>query len=133
MNNYTKSTMRDRLCKSKIKVTTEDKNSIAYGIEYNDWEAGYLGESKRINLYDCEKNEIRKHCWEVDHKFSWDQEEVVDRDSMFISNKVKESVLWRILITLTFFVHSSNLRILRKLIVFTSVKLYCLTTLISCV
>ena len=36
MNNYTKSTMRDRLCKSKIKVTTEDKNSIAYGIEYND-------------------------------------------------------------------------------------------------
>ena len=63
MNNYTKSTMRDRLCKSKIKVTTEDKNSIAYGIEYNDWEAGYLGESKRINLYDCEKNEIRKHCW----------------------------------------------------------------------
>lgn len=39
INNYTKSTVRYLLCKSKIKITTEDKDSIADGIEYNDWEA----------------------------------------------------------------------------------------------
>ena len=42
--------------------------------------------------YNCDKNEIAKHCWEADHNFSWDQKKVVDRESRLIPRKVKESI-----------------------------------------
>ena len=34
-------------------------------------------EHKRsVRSCDCEKNEIEKNCWEVDHNFSWGQKKV---------------------------------------------------------
>ena len=39
-----------------------------------------------------EKNETAKHCWEVEHSFSWDQRKVVDRESRLIPRKIKETI-----------------------------------------
>ena len=41
--------------------------------------------------FDCEKNEIEKHYWEVDHKFSWDQKNAVDSESSLIPSNVSEN------------------------------------------
>ena len=41
---------------------------------------------------DCDKNEIAKHCWEVDHNFNWDQKKVIDRESRLITRKIKETI-----------------------------------------
>ena len=30
------------------------------------------------------ENETAKHCWEIGNNFSWDQENVLDRESRFI-------------------------------------------------
>ena len=50
-------------------------------------------EHKRSVRYcDCEKNEIEKHCWEVDCNFSLDQKKVIDRESRLISRKIKETI-----------------------------------------
>ena len=36
-------------------------------------------EHKRsVRNFDCDKNQIAKHCWEADHNFSWDQKKVID-------------------------------------------------------
>ena len=35
------------LCKSKDRVSTENKNNIVYQIECSDWEAVYFGKSRR--------------------------------------------------------------------------------------
>ena len=52
-----------------------------------------LDEHKRsASNFDCDKNEIAKHCWEVDHKFRWDQKKVVDRESRLIPSKIKETI-----------------------------------------
>ena len=40
-----------------------------------------------INVGDCEKSDIAKHCWEADH--GWDQKNVVDRESS-IPRKIKK-------------------------------------------
>ena len=39
--------MRKLLCKPKDRVATEDKNNIVYEIEGSNYEAVYIGESKR--------------------------------------------------------------------------------------
>ena len=82
---YTESTLSKLLYKFKDRVATEDKNNIVYKIDCSNWEAVYLGESKRslkscsdehkISARNCDydKNEIAKHCWEADHNFSWNQ------------------------------------------------------------
>ena len=43
---------------------------------------------------DCKKNEIAKQCFEADHNFSWDQKNIVDRESRFIPAKIKETTLF---------------------------------------
>ena len=55
---------------------------MVYKIDYSNCEAVYFGESKRslklrsddyknsVMNCDCDKNEIAKHFWEVDHNFS---------------------------------------------------------------
>ena len=67
------------------------------------YETVHFGESKRyskllsdehkrsVKNCDCEKNEIAKHCQEVDHNFSWDQKKVVDRESRLITRQIKET------------------------------------------
>ena len=42
--------------------------------------------------FDCEKNETAKHCSEADHNFSRDLNKVVDRESRFIPEKIKETI-----------------------------------------
>ena len=81
---YTENTLHRLLCKPKDRVATENKNNIVYEIDCSNCEAVYLGESKRslkshsdeqkrsIRNCDCDKNEIAKLCWEVDHNFNWD-------------------------------------------------------------
>ena len=90
---YPESTLGKLLCKSKDLGTTEDKNRIVYEIDCSNCEAVYFGESKQslklrldeqkrsVKNWNCEKNEIVKHCWEADHNFSWDQKKVVDWES----------------------------------------------------
>ena len=79
---YTENTLRKLLCKPKDQVATEGKNNIIYEIDYSNCEAVYFGESKRssksrsdkhkrsVRNCDCDRNEIAKHCWEADHKFT---------------------------------------------------------------
>ena len=38
------------------------------------------------------ENETAKHCWETGNKFSWDQENVLDREIRFIPRKIKETI-----------------------------------------
>ena len=88
--------MRKLLCKRKDRVATEDKNNIC--------EAVYFGESKRslkphsdehkrsVRNCDCDRKEIAKHCWEVDHNFNWDQKKVIDRESRLNQRKIKETI-----------------------------------------
>ena len=47
---------------------------------------------RSVKNYDCEKNEIVKHCYEADCNFSWDQRKVVDRESRLIPRKLKETI-----------------------------------------
>ena len=100
---YAENTLRKLFCKPKDRVATEDKN-IAYEINFNNCKAVYFGEPKRslkmrsdehkrsVKNYNCEKNEIVKHCWEEDHNFSWDQKEVVDRESSLIPRMITETI-----------------------------------------
>ena len=72
-------TLYKLLCKPKDGVATEDKNNIAYEIDYSNCEAVYFGESKRslklrpdeykgsVKNYDYDMNETAKHYWEADH------------------------------------------------------------------
>ena len=85
-------------------MTTENENNIVYEIDRSNFETVYFGESKRTlksrshedkryaRNFNCEKNEITKHCWEADHNFSWDQKKVVDRESRSIPRKIKETI-----------------------------------------
>ena len=92
---------------SNLAKEDPDKNkiNIGYEIDCSNGEASvYFGESKRsfksrsdeqkrsAGNCDCEKNEIKKHCLEVDHNFSWDQKKVVDRESRLITKKIKETI-----------------------------------------
>ena len=96
--------MRKILCKPKDRVATENKNKIVYEINCSNCEAVYLGESKnktarRMKLrmkikieIKNDKNEIAKHCWEVDLNFSWDQKKIIDSGSRLIPRKIKETI-----------------------------------------
>ena len=82
----------------------EGKNSIIYEVDCSNCQTVYFGESKRslksrsyehkrsVRNCDTDKNEIAKHCWEVDHNVSWEQKKVVDRESRLISEKIKETI-----------------------------------------
>ena len=48
--------------------------------------------TKAVGNCNYDKNEIAKHCWEADHNFSWDQREVIERESMLIPKKIKETI-----------------------------------------
>ena len=53
----------------------------------------YSNEQKRsARNCDCDKIEIPKHCWDEDHNFSWDQKEVVNRESRLVPRKIKETM-----------------------------------------
>ena len=101
---YTENTMLKFLCKLKDGIAAEDKNNIVYKIDFSNSEAVCFGKSKRSlkshadehkrfvrNCY-CDKNEIAKHCWEADQNFSWDQKKVLDRESILIPRKIKETI-----------------------------------------
>ena len=100
---YSENTLRKLLCKPKDRVVTEDKNNIVYEIDCSNCEAVSFSESNRslklrsderkrsVRNYDCDKNEIAKHCWESDHN-NWDQEKVIDRESRLIPRKIKETI-----------------------------------------
>ena len=101
---YTKNILHKLLCKPKDRVATEDKNNIAYEIDYSNCEAVYFVDSRQSlkscsdehkrSLRNCDgdKNEIAKYCWEADHNFSWDQKKVVDRESRLIARKIEETI-----------------------------------------
>ena len=92
------------LCKTKDQLVTDDKNNIVCETDCSNCQADYFGESKRslksrsdedkryVRNYDCDKNEIAKHCWEADHNFNWDQKKVIDRESRLIPRKIKETI-----------------------------------------
>ena len=98
---YTEMTLWKLLSNPKDRVTTEDKNNIAYEIDYSNCQAVYFGESRRslkscsdehkISVRNCDwdKNEIVKHCWEADH--NWDQKKVIDRESRLIPRKINKN------------------------------------------
>ena len=97
-------TLHKLICKSKDRVATEVKNNIDYEIDCSNCQAVYFGESKQsfkshsdehkrsVRNCDCGKNEIAKHCWEVDHNFIWDQKKDIDRESRLIPQKIKETI-----------------------------------------
>ena len=101
---YTDRTLHKLLSKPKDRVATEDKNNTVYEINCSSCEAVYFGESKRYlklmsdeqkrsaRNYNCKKNKIVNHCREGDHNFSWDQKEVVDRESRLIPRKIKKNM-----------------------------------------
>lgn len=41
---------------------------------------------------DCEKYQIAKHYREEDNNFSWNQKNVVDRESRLLPRKIKETI-----------------------------------------
>ena len=75
-------------------------------INYSNCEAVYFGDSKRslisrsdehkrsVRYSCCHNNEIAKHRWEADHKFSWDHKIVVDSKSRLVPWKVKETIYY---------------------------------------
>ena len=97
-------TLRKVLCKLKHRVATEDKNNIVDEIDCSNCQAVYFGESKRslksrsdehkrsVRNYNCDKNEITKHCWEADHNINWGQEKGIDKESRLIPRKIKETI-----------------------------------------
>ena len=86
---YTVNTLCKLLCKPRSRVVTEDKNNIVYQIDCSNSEKVYFGESKRslksrsdkrkrsVRNWDCDKNEIAKHCWEADHNLAGIRREVL--------------------------------------------------------
>ena len=101
---YTEMTLHKFFCKPMNRVAKGDKNNITYEIDCRNPEAVYFGESKQslkscsdehersFRNYNCDKTEIAKHCWEVDHDFNWDQKKVIDRESSLIPRKIKETI-----------------------------------------
>ena len=45
-----------------------------------------------IKNWNCDKNEIAKHCWEADLNFSWDQKKFAGRVSRLIPKKIKQII-----------------------------------------
>ena len=90
------------LCKPKDRVATEDRNNTVYEIDCSNCEAVCFGESKQslksdehkrsARNCDCDQNEIAKRYWEEDHSFSWDQKNVIDRESRLILTEIKETI-----------------------------------------
>ena len=101
---YIERTIPKLLCKPKDLVATKNKNYIIQEIDCSICETVYFGEQEHylkscsdehkrsVRNYDCNKNEIGKHCWEADHNFSWDQKKLVDRESKLILRKTKETI-----------------------------------------
>ena len=77
--------MRKLLFKPEDQVATGVEDNVIYEVDCSNYEAVYLGESKRslksrsdehkrsVRNCDCEKNETPKHCWEADHIFRSDK------------------------------------------------------------
>ena len=90
------------LCTPKDRVATEDRNNTVYEIDCSNCEAVCFDESKRslksdehkrsARNCDCDQNEIAKRYWEEDHSFSWDQKNVIDRESRLILTEIKETI-----------------------------------------
>ena len=86
-------------------MDAEGKNNIVSQIDCCNSKAVYFSESKRflksqsdekkrsVKKCDCEKNENVWHCWKEYYNFSWDQKEVVDKESRLITRKFKETFL----------------------------------------
>ena len=101
---YTENSFCKLLCKPNDRVATEDKNNIVYETDPSNCESVYFSESKRslklrsdehnrsVRNFDCDKNEIPKHCWEANHDSSWDQKKIVDRESRLIPWKIRETI-----------------------------------------
>ena len=101
---YTEKTFHKLLCKPKDPVATEDKYNIIYEIDFSNSQTVYFFESKgslklhsdehkrSTKNYNCDKNEIAKHCCKADHNFNWDQKKVIDRESRLIPRKSKETI-----------------------------------------
>ena len=94
-------------CKPKDRVATENENNIVYENDCSKCKAVYFGEPTRslksrsdgkkkrfVRNCDCDKIEIAKHCWEVDHNFSWDQKKVIDKENRLIPRKIKETYIF---------------------------------------
>ena len=96
------STFSKLLCKLIYRVAAEEKSSIIY--DCSNCEAAYIGESKRplklcsdkhkrsAGMFNCEKNEIAKHCWKANHNFSWYQKKGLERESRLIPRKIKKTI-----------------------------------------
>ena len=81
------------LCKPKDQVATEDKNNIVYITESTrSLKLRSDKHKKAVRNYNCEKNEIAKHCWEAGHNFRWDEKKVLDGESRLIPTKIKETI-----------------------------------------
>ena len=62
-------------------------------MEYKWFLKSCSDEHKRsVRSCDCDRNEIVKHCWEIDHNFSWDQKKVISRESWLIPRKIKATI-----------------------------------------
>ena len=93
---YTENSLLKLLCKLKNRVATEDKNNTVCKRDCSNSKVVYFGESKRslksrsgehkksFSNCDCDKNEVTKQRWEVDHNFNWHQKEVTEMENWLI-------------------------------------------------
>ena len=101
---YTENSLPKLLCKLKDRVATEDKNNTVRKRDCSNSKVIYFGESKRslksrsdehkrsVSNCDCDKNEVAKQRWEVDHNFNWHQKKVTEMENWLIPWKIKEAI-----------------------------------------
>ena len=41
---------------------------------------------------DVTKNEIADHCWTNDHKFDWENRQIIDKEKGWTARKIKETI-----------------------------------------
>ena len=68
------------------------KSTVVFGKQYASLKSSSDKHKRSVGNCYCENNKIVKHCQKANYNFSWDQEKVIDRESMLITRKIKEYI-----------------------------------------
>ena len=100
---YTPTTLRSLLSKPKDPIPKEDRNNVIYQLDCKDFEAVYVGETKRtLNIRTNEhisavksasqRSHTAEHCWKYNHDFDWNNKRVLDFEKNWKTRKIKEAI-----------------------------------------
>ena len=101
---YTTTTLRKILPSPKDPIPTENKQNIIYKLGCKDFDAVYIGESKRayqtrigehisaVRKANTKRYETADHCWKFNHDFNWTENKILGHELNTTTRKIKETI-----------------------------------------